>query len=110
MTNYDFGYCNQNMCIVSVSNKDETHVNELLLLLVCQVLQAVVASGQVSLQAGQGRHHHPLHLTALRPGAGGGEAQPADTAPSADTGRQDVFVVKHAIGYLEVGERGEKEK
>lgn len=47
-----------------------THVDELLLLLVRHLSEAVVLPLQVVLQAGEGVHHHPLHLPALRPGAG----------------------------------------
>ena len=82
--------------------ENETHVDELLLLLIGHFPQAIVASGQVSLQAGQGCHHHPLHLTTLSPRAGWGEAQAADAAASPDAGWQDVSLVKHAVGYLEV--------
>lgn len=83
------------------AKRRSSHVNELLLLLVRHVSQAVVASGQVSLQAGQGRHHHALHLAALRPRAGRGEAQSADAAAGPDAGRQDVFLVEHGVGDLE---------
>lgn len=89
--------------------ENETHINELLLLLLRHFSQAVVTSSQVSLQASQGRHRHPFHLTTLSPRTGRGEAQPADTAASPDTGRQNVILIKHAVGYLEVN-TGEKEK
>lgn len=81
--------------------QNESHINQLLLLLLRHISQAVVASGQVSFQAGQGHYHHPLHLTTLSPRTGRWEAQPADTASSPDTGRQNVLLVKHAVGYLE---------
>lgn len=87
-----------------VSNKSTTHINQLLLLLLRHVSQAVVASGQVVLQAGQGRHHHPLHLAALSPGAGRRQAQAADAAASADAGGQDVVPVENAVGELRVEE------
>lgn len=87
----------------------QTHINKLLLLLFRHVSQAVVASGQVSLQARQGRDHHPLHLTALSPRTGRGEAQPADTAAGPDAGRQDVVLIEHAAGYLEVDTGGKED-
>jgi len=74
-----------------------THVDELLLLL---VPQAVVASGQVVLQAGQRRHHHPLHLAAFRPRAWRREAQPADTTAGPDERRQHVLLIEHAAAEL----------
>ena len=72
-----------------------THVDELLLILVGHVSQAVVASGQVSLQAGQGLDTHALHLAALGSGAGGGQAQAADAAAGTDAGRQHVVLIEH---------------
>lgn len=91
-----------------VSNRSTTHINQLLLLLLRHVSQAVVASGQVFLQAGQGRHHHPLHLAALSPGAGRRQAQAADAAAGPDAGGQDVVLVEYAVGELRV--EGEKKK
>lgn len=75
-----------------------THVDELLLLLLRHVSQAVITSSQVALQPSQGRHRHPLHLAALGPGAGRGEAQPSDAATGPDTRRQNVILIKHAVG------------
>lgn len=79
---------------------DETHINELLLLPLRHLTQAVITSSQVFLQAGQSRYNHPLHLTTLGPRTSRGEAQPADTAAGPDTGRKDIIVVKHTMGYL----------
>lgn len=87
-----------------ISRWSVTHINELLLLLLCHISQAVVFPSQVSLQAGQGVNNHPLHLTTLSPRTGRGEAQPADTASGPDAGRQNVFVIKHSVGYLETEE------
>lgn len=72
------------------------HINELLLLLVCHLGEAVVSPSQVPFQAGEGIHHHPLHLPALCPGAGGGQAQPPDTAARPHPGGQHVALVKLA--------------
>lgn len=57
-----------------------TYINKVLLLLVCHLGKTVVLPGQITLQAGEGIHHHLLYLSALCPGAGGGQAQPPDTA------------------------------
>ena len=73
-----------------------THINELLLLLVCHLGKTEVLPGQITLQAGEGVHHHPLYLSALRPSAGGGQAQPPDTAARPHPGRQHVTLVKDA--------------
>lgn len=77
-----------------------SHIDELLLLFIGHVSQAVVASRQVSLQAGQGGDHHPLHLPALGPGAGRRQAEPADAAAGPDAGGQDVLLIEHAVGDL----------
>lgn len=73
-----------------------THIDELLLLLLRHLGQAVVPPGQVILQASEGIHHHLLHLSALRPGAGWGQAQPPDTAARSHPGRQHVALIKLA--------------
>lgn len=74
-----------------------THINKLLLLFLRHVAQAVVAAGEVSLQAGQSGHHHPLHLTPLGPGTGRGEAQPTNAAARPDARRQNVVLVEHPV-------------
>lgn len=71
-----------------------THVNQLLLLLLRHLGQAVVSPLQVALQASQGVHHHPLHLPALCSCAGGGEAQPPDAAARPHPAGQHVALVK----------------
>lgn len=73
-----------------------THIDELLLLLVSHLGEAVVLPSKVILQASEGVHHHPLHLSALCPGAGGGQAQPPDTAARSHPGRQHVTLIKLA--------------
>lgn len=72
-----------------------TDINELLLLPVRHLSQAVVAARQVPLQARQRRHNHALHLAALRAAAGRREAQPADAASGAHAARQHVALVEH---------------
>lgn len=84
--------------VASLSRKRRiwTHVDELLLLLLRHLRQAVVPPTQVVLQAGQGVDHHPLHLPALCSRAGGGQAQPPNTAARPHTGRQYIALVKLA--------------
>lgn len=71
-----------------------TYINELLLLLLCQLSEAVVSSSQVSLQPSQSIHHHPFHFSALCPGAGRGQAQAPDATASPHPGRQHVALIK----------------
>lgn len=78
-----------------------TDVNEVLLLPLSHLSQAVVAPGQVSLQARQRRHHHTLHLAALRPAAGGRKAQPTDAAAGTHTAGEHVALVEHPRVDLE---------
>lgn len=63
-----------------------THINELLLLLLCHLAEAVVPARQVSREAIQCLHSHLLHLPPLGTGAGWRQAQPADAAPGPDPG------------------------
>lgn len=63
-----------------------THINELLLLLLRHLAEAIVSSRQVSGEAIQRIHSHLLHLPPLSAGAGWRQAQPADAAPSPDPG------------------------
>lgn len=72
----------------------------MLLLSVSHLSQAVVATAQVPLQAGQGHHHHTLHLTALRARAGRRKAQSTDAAAGTHSGRQHVALVEHSRGDL----------
>lgn len=62
-----------------------TDVNKLLLLSFGHLSQAVVATGQVSLQARQSGHNHALHLPAFRARACRGQTQSTDAATGADT-------------------------
>jgi len=71
-----------------------THINELLLLCVRHLGKTVVFPSQITLQTSEGIHHHPFHLSALRPGAGRGEAQPSDTAARPHPGRQHVAFIE----------------
>lgn len=64
-----------------------TDVDQLLLLLLSHLGQAVVVATQVVLQAGQGVDHHSLHLPTLCPGAGRRQAQSADAATRPHSGR-----------------------
>lgn len=73
---------------------DGAHVDQLLLLLLCHLSQAVVSTGQVVLQPRQGVHHDPLHLPAFCTGAGGGQAQPPDAAARPHPAGQHVALVK----------------
>ena len=86
-------YINAHPCV-------STDVDELLLLPLVHVSQAVVAPGQVSLQPGERHHRHALHLAALGARARGRQAQPPDAAAGADARRQHVALVKHARGDL----------
>lgn len=79
----------------------KTHVDQLLLLLLRHLPEAVIASSQVVLQPTQGLHNHVLHFPSLSPRAGRWEAQSTDAAAGADTGWKDVVVIKNAVGYLE---------
>ena len=92
-TLYIYIYINVHDCV-------STHVDELLLLPLVHVPQAVVAPSQVSLQAGQRHHRHALHLAALGARARRRQAQPPDAAAGADARRQHVALVKHARGDL----------
>lgn len=78
-----------------------THVNELLLLLVCHVGEAVICPRQVPLQASQGVHHHLLYLPALCPGTRRGQAQSPDATARPDPRRQHVALVKVARRELQ---------
>ena len=78
-----------------------THVNELLLLLLCHLAEAVVPACQVSSEAVQCLHSHLLHLSPLSAGAGWRQAQPTDAAPSPDPGREHVALIEVAKLYLE---------
>lgn len=73
-----------------------THINELLLLLLCHLAEAVVASRQVPCEATQCVHRHLFHLPPLSAGAGWRQAQPADAAPGADAGREHIALIKVA--------------
>lgn len=59
------------------------------------------------MQPGEGVHHHPLHLPALRPGAGGRQAQASDAAARSHPGRQNVPRVEVARVDLKKQEAGE---
>lgn len=72
-----------------------TDIDEPLLLFFGHLCQAVVATGQVSLQARQSGHNHALHLPALRARACRGQTQPTDAATGADATRQHVALVEH---------------
>jgi len=63
-----------------------THINELLLLLLCHLAETVVAARQIPCEAIQSLHRHLLHLPPLGTGAGGWKAQPTDAAPGPDPG------------------------
>lgn len=78
-----------------------THVNELLLLLLCHLAEAVVPACQVPGEAVQRLHSHLLHLSPLGAGAGWRQAQPTDAAPSPDPGGEHVALIKVAKLYLE---------
>ena len=71
------------------------HVDEQLLLFLGHVTQAVVAAGEVTLEAGQGLHCDALHLATLCAAAGGGQAQASDAAACTHSGRQHVLLIKH---------------
>ena len=86
--------------LIPQTHDEWTHIDELLLLLLSHVSQAVVATRQLPLQARQRRHDHALHLAALRARARRGQAQPADAAAGAHAGRQHVLLVKHPVGDL----------
>lgn len=73
-----------------------THIDETLLLLVCHLGETEVSASQVVFQTRQGVHHHPLHLPALCPGAGGRQAQTPDAAARPHPGGQHVALVKLA--------------
>lgn len=73
-----------------------THVNELLLLLLRHLAEAVVPACQVSREAVQCLHGHLLHLPPLSTGTGWWQAQPTDAAPRPDPGREHIALVKLA--------------
>lgn len=78
-----------------------THVNELLLLPLCHLAEAVVPARQVPAEAIQCLHSHLLHLPPLSTGAGWRQAQPTDAAPGPDTGREHIALIKVAKLYLQ---------
>lgn len=78
-----------------------THINELLLLGLGHLAEAVVAARQVPGEAAQGIHSHLLHLASLGTGAGWRQAQAADAAPGPDPGREHIALVKLAKLDLE---------
>lgn len=78
-----------------------THVNELLLLLLGHLAEAVVPACQVPGEAVQCIHSHFLHLSSLGTGAGWRQAQATDAAPSPDPGGEHIALIKLAKLYLE---------
>lgn len=78
-----------------------THINELLLLLLGHLAEAVVPARQVPGEATQCIHSHFLNLSSLGTGAGWRQAQATDAAPSPDPGREHIALIKLAKLYLE---------
>lgn len=77
-----------------------SYIDELLLLTLGHLCQAVVAPCQVSLEATQRRDGHALHLATLRSAASRREAEATDAAAGSHARRQHVVLVKHAVGQL----------
>jgi len=78
-----------------------THINELLLLPLRHLAEAVVPSRQVSGEAVQRFHSHLLHLSPLSTGAGWWQAQPTDAAPGPDPGGEHIALIEVTKLYLE---------
>lgn len=78
-----------------------THINELLLLLLSHLAEAIVPARQVPGEAIQRIHSHFLHLSSLSTGAGWRQAQATDAAPSPDPGGEHITLIKLAKLYLE---------
>lgn len=87
------------MMLVKVCRTD-THIDELLLFLFGHLSQAVVSTRQVILQASEGVHHHPLHLSALSTCAGRRQAQTSNTAARPHPRRQHILLIKDSASYL----------
>lgn len=76
------------------------YIDKLLLVLFRHLSQTVVFARKVSFQSRQSLDGHSLHLTPLRACAGRGQTEATDTAASAHTGRQHIFVIKYPRGDL----------
>lgn len=77
-----------------------SYIDKLLLVLFRHLSQTVVFAWEISFKSRQSLDDHSLHLTSFSACAGRWQAEATDTAASAHTGWQHIFVIKNPRGDL----------
>lgn len=88
------------LCMLHSTGIVIAYINKLLLFLFRHLSQTVVFAWEIAFKSRQSLDGHSLHLTSFSTGAGRGQAEATDTAASAYTGWQHIFVIKNPRGDL----------